>query len=343
MRIEQELKITFDDVLIKPAYSDIINRETEIDVSVNFLGFRIAPIISSNMDFVTGPEMAWGMQNAGALGILNRFETITYQKIGLDFLKLGGYPGINPLYISVGIRDFEDSYKRINEFKPYGICIDVAHGEHSRVIELIKAIRTLYPTLRIIAGNIATSEGFYTLARAGADVIKVGIGPGSVCTTREVTGVGVPQLSAIIEAARERDKFFKDTLIIADGGINTSGDIVKALAAGADAVMLGKLLAGHDECPGDKIVLPDGRAYKQYRGQSMLGANGSRYAPEGISGYVNARGPVKDTIKTLVGGIRSGFSYVGARNISELRENTIFQLVSNATKVENATRVLQEV
>lgn len=343
MRIEEELKITYDDVLIKPAYSDIINRQTEIDISVDFLGTRIAPIISSNMDYVTGPRMALSMQVSGALGILNRFDNSIGQNSMIIGLEKDWGVTLNPLYISVGIRDFADSYERIELFKPEGVCIDVAHGEHKRVIDLIGEFRSRYPNLRIIAGNIATSEGFYQLARAGAHAIKVGIGPGSVCTTRAVTGIGVPQLSAIIDCANERGSYFHETLIIADGGISSSGDIVKALAAGADAVMLGNLLAGHDESPGAKVVYPDGRSFKPYRGQSMLGANGSRYAPEGISGYVPARGPVSDTLKTLVGGIRSGFSYVGARSIEELRANTVFQLISNSTKHENSTRILQEV
>lgn len=341
MRIDPEIKITYDDVLIKPAFSDIVNREAEIDIWCNFLGKRIVPIISSNMDYVTGIKMLVAMQKAGALGVLNRFEDLEDQELELQ--NVSTYP--IPLYISVGIRDFHISLKRIEEAKPEGVCIDVAHGDHQRVIELIGLIKSKFhhSNLKIIAGNVATSDGFYRLAAMGVDAIKVGIGPGSVCTTREVTGVGVPQLSAIIECAQYRDQYFPNTLIIADGGINSSGDIVKALAAGADVVMLGNLLAGHDECPGDTIALADGRTFKPYRGQSMLGANGARYAPEGISGYVPTRGPVEQTIKTLVGGIRSGFSYVGARNIQELRANTVFQLISSATKHENNTRVLQEI
>lgn len=338
MKIDPELKITFDDVLIKPAVSDIISRETEIDISVDFLGKRIAPIISSNMDYVTGVRMASAMQKAGATGIINRFEDFNTQWEEAEHYRL------DRLYISVGVRDFDDALALIETWQPNGVCIDVAHGDHQRVSELIRVIKHKFilPP-KIIAGNVATQDGFYHLALAGADAIKVGIGPGSVCTTREVTGCGVPQLSAIIDCAKERDQYFPHVLIIADGGINSSGDIVKALAAGADAVMLGKLLAGHDECPGEKIVHANGQAFKAYRGQSILGANGSRYAPEGISGLVPARGAVEATVKTLIGGIRSGFSYVGARNIQELRDRAVFQLVSSATKYESNTRVIQEV
>jgi len=203
MKIEDELKITFDDVLIKPAYSDIINREAEIDISVNMFGKRIAPIISSNMDYVTGVDMALAMQKAGALGIINRFENIEEQrKSYLDIL-------LQPLIISVGIRDFIDSLNRVQIFKPNAVCIDVAHGHHKLVADLIKEVVNRGPW--VIAGNVATKEGFYDLARVTSDfggvyAIKVGIGPGSVCTTREVTGCGVPQLSAIMECAQERDK-----------------------------------------------------------------------------------------------------------------------------------------
>jgi len=326
--------LTFDDVLIKPAYSDIESRE-EVDIRSDFLGQNILPIISANMDYVTGVKMAEAMNIAGALGIINRFEDLRYQSDELNFERL------DPVAIAVGVRDFADLRNRLRTLQPDIVCIDVAHGHHNLVYEAIKYIKNTHSLAYVIAGNVATEDGAYDLISAGADAIKVGIGPGSVCTTREVTGVGVPQLSAIIECSLATKQYGKP--LIADGGINSSGDIVKALAAGADMVMLGRLLAGHDECPGEKVVLSDGRAFKPYRGQSMLGSNGSRYAPEGISGYVPARGPVSETLKTLVGGIKSGFSYVGARNLAELREKTEFILTSSATKHENNTRILQEV
>src|SRR5258706_5272388 len=166
MKIEREIKITFEDVLIKPAYSTIINRETEIDISVDFLGKKIIPIISSNMDYVTGVRMALAMENTGALGILNRFEPLVEQ-------LMESMVRPTPLYISVGIRDFEDSLARIRAFNPYGIFIDVAHGDHQQVVRLIDAIKLKYDKkYKIIAGNIATQDGFYNLATAGIDAIK---------------------------------------------------------------------------------------------------------------------------------------------------------------------------
>jgi IMP dehydrogenase len=288
------------------------------------------------MDYVTGVKMAKAMEFFGAFGIINRFEPVEIQWAQLS--QAHSRPVTTA--ISVGIRDADDIRYRINKLYPKVVCVDVAHGHHTRVLQTIKYIKDNW-AVKVIAGNVATEEGAYRLIEAGADAIKVGIGPGSVCTTREVTGVGVPQLSAIIECAEVARQY--NIPLIADGGINSSGDIVKALAAGADMVMLGRLLAGHDECPGEKVVLPDGRAFKPYRGQSMLGSNGARSAPEGISGYVPARGAVSDTLKTLIEGVKSGFSYVGARSIEELRANTEFIVVSSATKHENNTRVLQEV
>jgi guanosine monophosphate reductase len=326
--------LSFDDVLIQPGYSDIDSRE-EIDVKVDFLGHRLYPIISANMDYVTGVKMAEAMWNNSALGIINRFEDMGKQWLSLSARYL------YPIAISVGIRDWDDTFGRITHFNPHIVCIDVAHGHHKNVVNTIYKIKGMFPKIKIIAGNVATAEGTYALIQAGADAIKVGIGPGSACTTREVTGAGVPQLSAILECADAAKPY--QIPIIADGGINSSGDIVKALAAGADMVMLGRLLAGHDETPGEKITLPDGRQLKPYRGQSTLGVNGSTYAPEGVSGYVPARGPVSETLKTLIGGIRSGFSYVGARDLEELRQNATFIHISEATKRENGTRILLEV
>lgn len=334
--IRYDKQLTFDDVLIRPQYSTILSREQEVDITTDFLGcYNLLPIISASMDYVTGVKMALAMEDAGALGIINRFESAEEQLNELRVLR----PKV--LAIAIGAKSLSTAHSYINNFRPQIISIDVAHGHHILVTNLIEDIKSSFPNIKIIAGNVATEDGFYALTASGADAIKVGIGPGSVCTTREVTGVGVPQLSAIMECAPIAKQY--GVKLIADGGINSSGDIVKALAAGADTVMLGRLLAGHDECPGEKIVLADGRSFKPYRGQSMLGSNGSRYAPEGISGYVTTKGAVANTIKTLVGGIKSGLSYVGARNINELREKTEFIIISNATKHENSTRVLQEV
>ena len=221
------------------------------------------------------------------------------------------------------------------------IVIDTAHGHSKGVIEMVEKIKGLYPDVEVIAGNVATPEGTEALIKAGADAVKVGIGPGSICTTRIVAGVGVPQLTAIAQCAEVADKY--DISIIADGGIKFSGDIAKAIGAGARVVMIGSLFAGTKESPGE-LVLYQGRSYKAYRGMGSLGAmkKGSkdRYfqaeveekklVPEGIEGMVPYRGPLADTIHQLVGGLRAGMGYCGAANIEEMRKKARFVKITSA-------------
>ncbi|WP_163328204.1 IMP dehydrogenase [Desulfurobacterium thermolithotrophum] len=221
------------------------------------------------------------------------------------------------------------------------IVIDTAHGHSKGVIEMVEKIKGLYPDVDVIAGNVATPEGTEALIKAGADAVKVGIGPGSICTTRVVAGVGVPQLTAVAQCAEVADKY--DISIIADGGIKFSGDIAKAIGAGARAVMIGSLFAGTKESPGE-LVLYQGRSYKVYRGMGSLGAmkRGSkdRYfqseveekklVPEGIEGMVPYRGPLANTIHQLVGGLRAGMGYCGAANIEEMRKKARFVKITSA-------------
>lgn len=339
MKIKDTLAYTFDDVLIEPAYSEISSRE-DVSTAVDFLGLKLRiPIISANMDFVTGSRMANAMWEAGGLGIIHRFCPWEAQQDNIRQSK-------GPMTLSVGTRDIKESLERVKALDYYAgkkglsaiVCVDVAHGHHSKVRNLIIAIKTKYhDDIKVIAGNVATEEGAWYLSDSGADAIKVGIGPGSVCTTRTVTGIGVPQLSAITSVSDALKPY--GIPIIADGGIKNSGDIVKALAAGATTVMLGSLLAGSQECPGEVIETGDGRKLRKYRGQSIFGVNGDKYVKEGVSGYVNDKGPVADVLKQLVGGLRSGMSYVGARNLTELQENATFIPVSGNTLNENNTRV----
>ena len=222
------------------------------------------------------------------------------------------------------------------------VAVDTAHGHSVRVLETVAAIRARYPNLQIIAGNVATAAGTRALIEAGADAVKVGIGPGSICTTRVVAGVGVPQVTAIDDCATEAAKH--GVPVIADGGIKFSGDIVKALAAGASSIMIGSLFAGTSESPGDQ-VLYQGRSYKTYRGMGSLGAMGQgsadrysqgdvresrKFVPEGIEGMVAYRGPLADNIYQLIGGIRSGMGYCGARTIEELQRTAEFVRITSA-------------
>lgn len=222
------------------------------------------------------------------------------------------------------------------------IVVDTAHGHSFKVLDMVRWIKKEYPDIQVVAGNVATGEAVEDLAKAGADCVKVGIGPGSICTTRVVAGVGVPQITAIMDCASMGDKY--GIPIIADGGIKYSGDVVKAIAAGASCVMMGSMFAGTKEAPGD-IELFQGRSYKVYRGMGSVGAmkegskdryfqddvmNEQKYVPEGIEGRVHYKGELSGTIYQLVGGLKSGMGYTGSRNIDDLRKYAKFVKISGA-------------
>ena len=236
-------------------------------------------------------------------------------------------------------KDFERRAQLLYEAGVDAFVVDTAHGHSKRVGDLVEYLKESYPKVDVVAGNVATYEGAMFLIDKGADAIKVGVGPGSICTTRVVAGVGVPQLSAIMDCYRATSR--NGVPLIADGGIRYSGDIVKAISAGADAVMVGSLLAGTDESPGEDVFY-EGRRYKTYRGMGSLGAmmegGASRYGwegalkfvPEGVEGMVPYRGSVKDVIFQLVGGLKAGMGYLGASNIEELRERSEFVKITHA-------------
>lgn len=243
---------------------------------------------------------------------------------------------------AVGVGD--DTEERVQGLVEAGvdvIIVDTAHGHSIRVIETVKMVKSRFPQVQVVAGNIATAEAVEALVEAGADGVKIGIGPGSICTTRIVAGVGVPQITAIMNCAKAADRL--GVPLIADGGIKYSGDIVKAIAAGASCIMIGSLFAGTDESPGD-TVLYQGRSYKTYRGMGSIGAmqqgSGDRYGqdgiaakklvPEGIEGMVPSRGPLADNILQLVGGIQSGMGYCGTRTIQGLRTEAKFVRITSA-------------
>ncbi len=252
---------------------------------------------------------------------------------------------------AVGItRDMMDRIDALARAKVDVVTVDTAHGHSKGVISAIKKIKEKYPNLQLIAGNVATGEATKDLIEAGVDAVKVGIGPGSICTTRVVTGVGVPQISAIMDCVKAAKKY--DIPIIADGGIKYSGDITKALACGASVIMAGSLFAGTEESPGETIVF-EGKQYKEYRGMGSLAAmkSGSsdryfqndtkKFVPEGVEGRVALKGYVGDVIYQLLGGLRSGMGYVGAENLKELEEKSKFIKISPATLVENHPHDIQ--
>jgi len=269
-----------------------------------------------------------------------------------DIEKIRQFPnatkdGNGRLRVGAAIGPLSDPVKRTEALVSAGVdvvVIDAAHGHSAGVINALKAVKEAFPDLPVIAGNVATAEGTKDLIEAGADGIRVGLGPGSICTTRVVAGVGVPQITAIIESAREAKKH--GVPIIADGGIRLSGDITKALAAGADCCMIGNLFAGADESPGD-IEIFRNRSYKVYRGMGSIAAmrqgssdryaqvNPSRFVPEGIEGRVPYKGPLSDTVHQLVGGIRSGMGYCGAATICELQERARFVRITGSSLRES--------
>ncbi|MCM3126073.1 IMP dehydrogenase [Mesobacillus sp. AQ2] len=456
--------LTFDDVLLVPAKSEVLPKDVSLKVSLTeTLGLNI-PIISAGMDTVTEAELAISIARQGGLGIIHKNMSIEAQADQVDKVKrsesgvitdpffltpehqvydaehlmgkyrISGVPIVNnkeeqklvgiitnrdmrfiqdysikieevmtktnlvtasvgttlqeaeqilqrhkieklPLVNDEGvlkglitIKDIEkviefpnsskdnkgrllcgaavgvtaDTMKRVEMLVKSHvdvIVVDTAHGHSKGVIETVKQIREAYPELNIIAGNVATAEATKDLIEAGADIVKVGIGPGSICTTRVVAGVGVPQITAVYDCATEARKHGK--AIIADGGIKYSGDIVKALAAGGHAVMLGSLLAGVTESPGETEIY-QGRRFKVYRGMGSVAAmekgskdryfqeDNKKFVPEGIEGRIPYKGPLTDTIYQLIGGIRSGMGYCGTANLQELRENAQFVRMTGA-------------
>jgi IMP dehydrogenase len=454
--------LTFDDVLLTPAFSDVLPREVSVKTQLTKDLELNVPIISAGMDTVTEAPMAISMARQGGLGIIHKSMSMEEQAEHVDRVKrsesgvitdpffltpehqvfdaehlmgkyrISGVPIVNDERKLVGIltnrdlrfiedysiqikdvmtkenlvtapvgttlkeaervlqkhrieklplvdedgtlrglitiKDIEkviqfpqsakdsrgrllvgaavgnttDALKRVEKLVEAGvdvIVLDSAHGHTEGIMTKVSEIKSAYPNLPVIAGNVATAEGTKALIEAGADVVKVGIGPGSICTTRVIAGVGVPQITAVYECATEARKH--GVSIIADGGIKFSGDIVKAIAAGGHAVMLGSILAGVDESPGEREIY-QGRQFKVYRGMGSIGAmekgskdryfqeNMSKLVPEGIEGRVPYKGPLTDTIHQLIGGLRSGMGYCGTRTLNSLREDSQFVRITGA-------------
>ena len=463
--------LTFDDVLLQPAYSDVLPRDVNISTNLTKSIQLNIPMLSAAMDTVTEAALAIALAREGGLGILHknmsiekqadqvrkvkrsenglildpvtlspdatigeavkimkdnkiggipivnaqhklvgiltnrdlRFETNYKEKvssimtkeglitapegtdlkkaelifkknkieklpvvnkagvlIGLvtfgDILKLKSYPNANKdgfgrLLVGAGVGITSDTLVRVAALQQSGvdaICLDSAHGHTKGVIDALKSIKKSFKGLQVIAGNVGTGAGAKALADAGADAVKVGIGPGSICTTRIVAGTGVPQITAVMEAAAALKG--KNVGIISDGGIRYTGDMVKALAAGASCVMMGNVFAGTEESPGETIIY-EGRRFKQYRGMGSLGAmaQGSsdryfqdveedvkKFVPEGIEGRVAFKGPVKDIVHQYTGGLRAGMGYCGAQNIKALQKATFIQITNAGMKESHA-------
>jgi len=330
---------SFDDVLLVPQYSDIRSR-TEVNTRCDLSQFEFSlPIISSPMDTITETNMAVTLSAAGALGIIHRYNSIREQAQLVVDARIQGTKNIGA---AIGISsDFLERAIAVVDVGANILCIDVAHGHHSMMKKAIADLKNKFgDQVHIMAGNVATLEAFDALASWGADSVRVGIGGGSICSTRIVTGHGVPTLQSVMECAKSS----YDTKIIADGGIKTSGDIVKALAAGADFVMIGSMLAGTEESPGDVRATLNGEKFKEYRGMASKEAQrdwrGKSSTPEGVATMVPYRGSVNAILADIEGGIRSGLSYTGARSISELQAKAEFILQSSAAQMESNTHIL---
>ena len=329
--------ITYDDVLLVPQYSDILSRR-EVSLTTDFgKGIELSlPIIASPMDTVSEADMAGNLGELGGLSIIHRYNTVEEQSAMIASLGKKVLVGA-----AVGVLDdYMDRSRAAIEAGAKVICIDVAHGHHILMKNAIESIRELVgEDIHIMAGNVATLEGFNDLADWGADSIRCNIGGGSICTTRIQTGHGVPGLETILQCAKSD----RDAKIIADGGIKNSGDIVKAFAAGADAVMLGSLLAGTDCSPGTIFKTETGELRKTYRGMASADAQrdwrGRVSSCEGISSSVPYRGKLANVIKELERGIRSGLSYSGARSVKELQAKAQWLQQSNASTTESSAHI----
>ena len=337
--------VCFDDVLLVPQKSTIKSRkEISLNTYLGKIPFRL-PIVSSPMDTVTESKMALTMLDHGGLGVVHRYNTPQEQsKIIRDIthdLEETGSSNINIISAAIGTSsDFLKRAKLIYQAGARILCIDVAHGHHSLVERSLKSLRdTMGDSITIIAGNVATAEGFKDLSSWGADAVRIGIGGGSICSTRIQTGHGVPTLQSVLDC---RDA--SDASIIADGGIKTAGDIVKSLAAGADMVMLGSMLAGTDETPGEVFQSNEENKYKVYRGmaspEAQIAWRGEARSLEGISTTVSYKGSVRDILFKLERNIKSGLSYTGAQDLKQLRTKARFIKQSSAGLSESRTHIL---
>ena len=349
--------LTFDDVLLVPAYSEVLPREVSTkarftrNISLNI------PIVSAAMDTVSEKAMAIMLARKGGISVVHKNMGIEAQARQIREVK--EYPAEGDkipcldaegrLRVAAGVGITADVLDRVTALVEAGvdaIVLDSAHGDSHGVVEALRKIKAVYPELDTVVGNIATAEAAVRLIEAGADSLKVGIGPGSICTTRIIAGVGVPQISAIYDVAKAAEG--SGVPVIADGGLRYSGDIVKALAAGGDSVMIGSMFAGTDEAPGE-IFEENGRKFKSYRGMgsvdAMKAGSRDRYfqdgedstkklVPEGVVARVPYKGSVGDIIYQLVGGIRSGMGYCGAADIDALHTARFVRITANGL-VEN--------
>lgn len=329
--------VSFDDVLLVPRKSNIETRaEVDLTSTIGSLDFKI-PIVSAPMDTVTESAMSAAMHTAGGLGVVHRYNSIENQckTVSQSMSKNVG--------AAIGVSgDFEERACALFDAGANVICVDVAHGHHAMMKSALLRLRAVFgSSINIIAGNVATLEAFNDLSDWGADAIRVGIGGGSICSTRIMTGHGVPTLQSVLDCATSD----RPATLIADGGIKNSGDIVKCLAAGADMVMLGSMLAGTKESPGESLQDTSGNKFKVYRGmasrEAQVAWRGEARSLEGVSTTVPYKGKVENILRDLTQNIRSGLSYSGCRTISEFQAYARFIKQTSAGQLESHTHILK--
>lgn len=356
-KILEKDALTFDDVLLVPQYSEITPDMADVSTKLTNTFKMNVPFLSAAMDTVSEHKLVTALALAGGLGVIHKNMSIADQAKEVEMVK--NYEFDNEKYkrvlidkkgrlcVGAAIGVTADMMDRVHALMDAGVdvfVLDSAHGDSKNIINAIKNLRLEYPSMELIAGNVATYEGALDLMKAGASAVKVGMGPGSICTTRIIAGIGVPQLQAVMDCARASKEM--NVPIIADGGIKYSGDVVKALAAGANTVMLGGLFATCEEAPGD-IYESNGKKYRTYRGMGSIEAmaKGStdryfqtghkKFVAEGVQGIVEVKTTVEELVFQLIGGLKAGMGYCGSKDIPTLQEKGTFIKITNNALLES--------
>lgn len=356
-KILEKDALTFDDVLLVPQYSEITPDMADVSTKLTNTFKMNVPFLSAAMDTVSEHKLVTALALAGGLGVIHKNMSIADQAKEVEMVK--NYEFDNEKYkrvlidkkgrlcVGAAIGVTADMMDRVHALMDAGVdvfVLDSAHGDSKNIINAIKNLRLEYPSMELIAGNVATYEGALDLMKAGASAVKVGMGPGSICTTRIIAGIGVPQLQAVMDCARASKEM--NVPIIADGGIKYSGDVVKALAAGANTVMLGGLFATCEEAPGD-IYESNGKKYRIYRGMGSIEAmaKGStdryfqtghkKFVAEGVQGIVEVKTTVEELVFQLIGGLKAGMGYCGSKDIPTLQEKGTFIKITNNALLES--------
>lgn len=356
-KILEKDALTFDDVLLVPQYSEITPDMADVSTKLTNTFKMNVPFLSAAMDTVSEHKLVTALALAGGLGVIHKNMSIADQAKEVEMVKnyefdKEKYKRVlidkkGRLCVGAAIGVTADMMDRVHALMDAGVdvfVLDSAHGDSKNIINAIKNLRLEYPSMELIAGNVATYEGALDLMKAGASAVKVGMGPGSICTTRIIAGIGVPQLQAVMDCARASKEM--NIPIIADGGIKYSGDVVKALAAGANTVMLGRLFATCEEAPGD-IYESNGKKYRTYRGMGSIEAmaKGStdryfqtghkKFVAEGVQGIVEVKTTVEELVFQLIGGLKAGMGYCGSKDIPTLQEKGTFIKITNNALLES--------